>query len=191
MAATLSISSARGLEARSSVLRRRNELAESHLELVPPIARQILASLPPSFELDDLISVGYVGLLKAATNYDPARHNDTPFSAYARPVVRGAILDSVRRGKYVENTRAPLVEMPESGASPEYEARLDQSRRGESVRRAIDGLGERHKIVVELYYGSAEMRLPAVGERLGVSKSRASQLRREAVSQLRGELVGV
>ena len=175
---------------RDAVLRRRDELAESHLDLVPPIARAILASLPPSFELDDLLGQGNSGLLKAATNYDPRRHNGTPFSAYARPVIRGAILDSVKRGKYHENPRPPLSEMPEPAAVPDPESELDSDRRRLALARALETLGDRHRAVIDWRY-SDDLRFPVVGELLGVGKARASQLHMEAVRALRSELVGV
>lgn len=177
---------------RASLLRRRDELIESHLELVRQIARAFLSSLPSSFELDDLIGAGNLGLLKAATNYDPRRHNGTPFSAYARPVILGAIRDSVRRREWDwhEHTRSNVSEMPERAFTPEMEAFLDRVRQAEQVQRAVDGLGERHRAVVDSYYGE-EMRLPAVGERLGVGKSRASQLHVEALREIRAELAGV
>lgn len=44
---------------------------------------------------EDLVADGYVGLVKAARRYDPAR--GTPFKAFAGHFVRGAILDTVRR----------------------------------------------------------------------------------------------
>lgn len=175
---------------RERVLRRRDELVESHLDLVRQIASSIAPSLPARFELDDLIGAGNVGLLKAATNYDPRRHNGTPFSAYARPVIRGAILDSVRREawNWVDSTRTNVTEVPERSETPDLEGLLDLGRRIERVKRAVDGLGERHRDVIGGYYNE-ELRLPAVGERLGVGASRASQLHREAIRELRLELV--
>lgn len=172
---------------RAAVRLRRNALVESHLELVPPIARAIAASLPATFELDDLIQAGYLGLMAAATRYRPQAHNDTPFSAYARPVIRGAILDSVRRGKYVENTRPSISELPHPAVTPEPELELDAARRRERVSEAVDRLAPRLQCVVQLHYGRDE-RLPAVGRELGVGKSRASQLHMEALRQLRGAL---
>jgi RNA polymerase sigma factor (sigma-70 family) len=176
---------------RAGLLRRRDELIESNLGLVRLIAESILARVPACFELDDLIGAGWLGLLKAATNYDPRRHNGTPFSAYARPVIRGAILDSIRREAwdFAEVTRTNLTEIPERGVNPDYEARLDREREYTRVRRAVESLGERERAVVETYYGAGE-RLPAVGERLGVSKSRASQLHVAALRGIRAELVG-
>lgn len=93
-------------------LAQRNALVETHLSLIPPIARRLRRRLPPSFELDDLIGEGLVGLLRAATSYRPREHNGTPFSAYARLKIRGAIIDSVRRRAWEENTRNPLEDAP-------------------------------------------------------------------------------
>jgi RNA polymerase sigma factor (sigma-70 family) len=94
---------------RNRFLEARNALVEAHLHLVPDIAGRIHAGLPPSFDLEDLISEGNLGLIKAATRYRPRAHNRTPFSAFARKRIRGAIFDSVRRRHYTENTHFPLV----------------------------------------------------------------------------------
>jgi RNA polymerase sigma factor (sigma-70 family) len=91
----------------------RNLLVETHLKLVPPIARGVHRSLPPSFELDDLIGEGNVGLMHAAARYEPKAHGGTPFSAYAKQRIHGAIVDSVRRKAWLENTANPLEDAPE------------------------------------------------------------------------------
>lgn len=96
----------------------RDTLIETHLKLVPPIARRVKKKLPPSFELDDLIGEGYIGLMRAAERYDPTNHGGTPFSAFARPRIRGAMVDSVRRKAYQENTRNPLEDAPEPITTP-------------------------------------------------------------------------
>lgn len=98
---------------RSRVRAERNTLVESHLYLVPPIAGVIHLRLPPSFELADLEGEGYVGLIRAATRYRPQLHNQTPFSAFARKRIYGAMIDSVRRRAWAENTRNPLDDAPE------------------------------------------------------------------------------
>lgn len=172
---------------RARVLARRDSLVEQHLDLVDSIARAVAASLPRTFELDDLIQVGRLGLLRAATNYRPDEHNDTPFSAYARPVIRGAILDSARRGKYVENTRPSITEMPHPALECDAEGELDRARSRARLRRAVDGLAPRLKTVIQIHYGEDE-RLPLVGAALGVGKSRASQLHLEALQELRAVL---
>ncbi|MCU1325724.1 MAG: polymerase sigma factor, FliA/WhiG family/RNA polymerase sigma factor, sigma-70 family, partial [Bryobacterales bacterium] len=82
---------------RARLIERRNELVMSHLDLVESVARSVFAGLPPTFLLEDLIQTGRVALLDAATRYRPQQHGGAPFSAFARQVVRGAILNSTRR----------------------------------------------------------------------------------------------
>jgi RNA polymerase sigma factor for flagellar operon FliA len=72
----------------------RETLILEHLPQVHWIAARIHEKLPPSVELDDLISAGIVGLLSAVDNFDPS-HNAT-LKTYAEYKIRGAILDSIR-----------------------------------------------------------------------------------------------
>lgn len=65
-----------------------------HLPLVRSIARLMSISLPPSIEHGELVNYGVIGLINAATRFDPRR--GVRFEAYAPPVVRGAILDGLR-----------------------------------------------------------------------------------------------
>jgi RNA polymerase sigma factor (sigma-70 family) len=95
-------------EHRGRVLQARDELIKKHTYLVPPIARRIHKSLPPSFDIDDLIGEGNLGLLRAAIRYKPRAHGGTPFSAYARRVISGAIRDSYRRRHWTNATMAPI-----------------------------------------------------------------------------------
>ncbi len=72
----------------------RESLILEHLKQVNWIATRIHEKLPPSVELDDLISAGVVGLLAAIDNFDPTRN--TTLRTYAEYKIRGAILDSIR-----------------------------------------------------------------------------------------------
>lgn len=65
-----------------------------NLPLVRHIAQKIAANLRGRVELDDLISAGTVGLVRAARAFDPTR--DAEFRTYAYIRVRGAILDELR-----------------------------------------------------------------------------------------------
>jgi RNA polymerase sigma-B factor len=82
-------------------LQRRNALVEAHRHLVPPLAGHYwLRCQEPR---DDLTQVGLLGLIRAAELY---RHSlQTPFAAFARPHIRGAILHYLRDG-------APSVRLP-------------------------------------------------------------------------------
>ena len=73
-------------------IRHRNSRVDRYRQLVRPIALHYAIRSPEP--LDDLIQVGLMGLLRAAELYDEA--TATPFSAFARPHIRGAILHYLR-----------------------------------------------------------------------------------------------
>lgn len=54
----------------------------------------MLVRLPASVTWEELVSAGYLGLIEAVDRYDEERTNS--FSAFARPRIRGAMLDSLR-----------------------------------------------------------------------------------------------
>ena len=66
---------------------------------VKRIAYHLLARLPASVQVDDLIQAGMLGLLEAAHRYDPAQGAN--FATFAEPRIRGAMLDEIRRGDWV------------------------------------------------------------------------------------------
>lgn len=65
---------------------------------VKRIAYHLLARLPPSVQVDDLIQAGMLGLLEAARRYDSAQ--GAHFSTFAEPRIRGAMLDEIRKGDW-------------------------------------------------------------------------------------------
>jgi RNA polymerase sigma factor for flagellar operon FliA len=72
----------------------REALILQHLSQVNWIASRIHEKLPPSVELEDLISAGVVGLVAAVDNFDPSQN--ASLKTYAEYKIRGAILDSIR-----------------------------------------------------------------------------------------------
>ncbi|WP_298717884.1 RNA polymerase sigma factor FliA [uncultured Oceanisphaera sp.] len=76
-----------------------NQLVERHAGLVRRIAHHLLARLPDSVLLDDLIQSGMVGLLEAARNFDAGK--GASFETFAGIRIRGAMLDEIRRGDWV------------------------------------------------------------------------------------------
>ncbi len=73
-------------------------MVEEYAPLVHRIARKMVARLPPNVEIDDLKSVGVIGLIDALEKYEPGRGS---FRAYAEIRIRGAILDELRRLDWV------------------------------------------------------------------------------------------
>ncbi len=86
-------------------------LVESCQGLVRSLAVQIGRKFHGSFELDDLIAYGQVGLAQAARDFQPDR--GTQFSTYAYYRIRGAIYDGISRMSWV-------------GGRPPQEARFQQ-----------------------------------------------------------------
>lgn len=76
-----------------------NQLVERHAGLVRRIAHHLLARLPDSVLLDDLIQSGMVGLLEATRNFDASK--GASFETFAGIRIRGAMLDEIRRGDWV------------------------------------------------------------------------------------------
>jgi RNA polymerase sigma factor (sigma-70 family) len=78
-------------------------LADEHQELVVKVAKKMLHRFDPSNSLDELISYGYEGLVKAAKDYDPAL--GTTFEGYAFHAVSGAIKSGVRGSSWYTRTQ--------------------------------------------------------------------------------------
>ncbi len=76
-----------------------DELIHKHAFLVKRIAQHLLARLPDSVQLDDLIQSGMIGLLEAARKYDASK--GASFETYAGIRIRGAMMDEIRKGDWV------------------------------------------------------------------------------------------
>lgn len=72
----------------------RNQRIKRYLPLVERIARRMLVRLPASVTWEELVSAGHIGLIEAVDRYDAERTSS--FSTFARPRIRGAMLDSLR-----------------------------------------------------------------------------------------------
>lgn len=228
----------------ASTVETRDQLVMEHVGLVKTLAQRLAQRLPSQVEMNDLISVGVLGLIDAATRYRPSL--GVPFEAFARRRVNGAMLDALRELDWAPRSLRRLRrEMDAAVASlrhrlgrepreeeiaeamdlsvPAYEKALEQLRTLEvgSVRqldaptpdgtplielcidgsedavaqlerkelklhlaRAIEGLPERERQILAMYY-QEELTLAEIGDVIGVCESRVSQLRSLAISRLR------
>lgn len=78
----------------------REELVVLHLDLVARLARQLAGRSPI---LDDLIQVGYIGLMKAIERFEPERR--VSFTAYAVPTIGGEMRRYLR-------DKGPIIHIP-------------------------------------------------------------------------------
>jgi RNA polymerase sigma factor for flagellar operon FliA len=93
----------------------RDSLIENYLYLVRYVAGKMSMSVPPSVEIDDLVSSGVVGLMDAIEKYDPNR--DTKFETYAVSRIRGAIVDDLRSLDWVPRSVRRKARMLEDAYS--------------------------------------------------------------------------
>tara|TARA_B100000686_G_scaffold345413_1_gene429985 strand:+ start:96 stop:857 length:762 start_codon:yes stop_codon:yes gene_type:complete len=70
------------------------QVIKEYAPMIKYVANRIALRLPPHIEVDDLISVGVLGLIDAIEKFDPTR--GAKFKTYAEFRVRGAILDELR-----------------------------------------------------------------------------------------------
>lgn len=72
----------------------REVLVVNYLPLVRYVAGQMRMSLPRHVDVEDLISYGSIGLIRAVDRFDV--DHGAPFTAFAAQWIRGAILDEIR-----------------------------------------------------------------------------------------------
>lgn len=119
---------------------------EQCLPLVRRIAHHLMARLPSSVVVDDLIQAGVVGLIDAIHKYDSGK--GASFETYAGIRIRGAMIDEVRRGEWAprsvhRNARA----IQDAVRSVEYRVGRDAN-----DREVADELG----ISLDEYYAMAQ-----------------------------------
>ena len=76
-----------------------DKIVKHYVPMVKRIAHHLMARLPSSVQVDDLIQAGMMGLLEAARKYDKSK--GASFETYAGIRIRGNMLDEVRRGDWV------------------------------------------------------------------------------------------
>ena len=82
-----------------------------------------------------------------------------------------------------------LIDTIEDTSGPQPSHALDQTELREALGEAIARLPEREKLVITLYYYE-ELTLREIGEVLGVTESRVSQLHTKAILRLKARLAG-
>jgi len=85
----------RKMRSRNSQGLDRDRMAEEYLPLVRHVVSRIAANLPSHVDTDELFQVGSVGLVNASRAFDANR--GVSFKTYAFALIRGAILDELRR----------------------------------------------------------------------------------------------
>lgn len=146
----------------------KEELVLHYQGLVFKLAHKIVRKLRQGTEVEDLISDGMVGLVKAIDAFDPSR--GFKFSTYATPVVRGSILNGLRRLEWVpERTKTKVRHLQK--AVDKLQAVTGRRPTEEDIAQELDmSAKEVYEIIADL----SSMYLLSLDTPLGTEDSDAS-----------------
>jgi RNA polymerase sigma factor for flagellar operon FliA len=126
-------------------------IISQHTVLVKRIAYHLLARLPASVQVDDLIQSGMIGLLEASNNFDHSK--GASFETFAGIRIRGAMLDEIRRGDWTPRSVHKNSRMV-SEAIKTLEADLGRDVTDIEVAEKLDiSLNDYHHILSEVSTG--------------------------------------
>ena len=177
----------------------RDTLVERNLRLVVYIARKFENT---GVGIEDLISIGTIGLIKAVNTFDPAKK--IKLATYASRCIENEILMFLRRTSRQKlevsldeplNTDWDGNELLLSdilGTESDLVSRdLDSSIEKEMLHHAIRSLNPREKHIVNLRYGlgsEKEHTQKEVADMMGISQSYISRLEKRIIEKLKDEL---
>jgi RNA polymerase sigma factor (sigma-70 family) len=143
---------------------------ENYMPLAKSLAIAAKKKLPSNYDLDDLTSVAYLGLVEAANRF--SEDKQTQFSTFAYLRIQGSILDFLRKEKY--NNNVDLTN------EPFYQDKFESS----LFDKIETELGSRAAKVIRLRFVD-EYSMKEIGKEIGIAESRVSQLLSEYVIQIR------
>ena len=177
----------------------RARLIEHNLRLVVYIARRFENT---GTGLEDLVSIGTVGLIKAINTYQADKN--IKLATYASRCIENEILmymrkSSVRRGEI--SIDEPLnvdwdgneLLLSDVLGSEEDSVDFELNKREEKrvLHEAVAALSPRERLIVELRYGfsgRAEMTQKEVADMLGISQSYISRLEKKIMHRLKKKI---
>ena len=171
----------------------RRRLIEQHLPLVRGLASRFVHD---SEQLEDLVQVGSVGLIKAVDRFDPRRGSS--LRAYAIPTIVGEIRrhlrDATQPLRVPRAQRAlgavrtvPLELEADTARDAAAERRLELGEERVLLASGLRTLARRERRIVHLrYYGGLSQR--RIAAELGLSQVHVSRLLRQSLGKLRAEI---
>ena len=177
----------------------RNRLVEHNLRLVAHIVKKYYAQTE---EVDDLISIGTVGLIKGINTYNPEK--GVKLSSYASRCIENEILMYFRGSRKtagdvslsdaldVEEDGGGLSMMDVISQEDDMAERLGSEEISRILRDYVDTeLTKREAEIIRMRYG-LDGKLPVTqrqaAERCGISRSYVSRIEKHALEKLRAAL---
>ncbi len=177
----------------------KSSLIEHNLRLVVYIARKFDNT---GVDIDDLISVGTIGLIKAVNSYNFEKN--IKLATYASRCIENEILMHLRRvvrmrcevsldePLNVDFEGNELLISDILGTEPDIVSKnLESSVEKELLMSAVAKLSERERMIMELRFGlkgEEEKTQKEVADMLGISQSYISRLEKKIILRLRKEL---
>lgn len=177
----------------------RRVLVERNLRLVVYIARKFENT---GVGLEDLVSIGTIGLIKAANTFRSDKN--IKLATYASRCIENEILMYIRKN---QNQRLELsLDAPLSsdrdgnelllsdilGSDEENVGkRLEDEEEKSAIAEAVALLGEREREIIELRFGLGgrrEMTQKEVADALGISQSYISRLEKKTINRLKEQI---
>ncbi|HTU85401.1 MAG TPA: sigma-70 family RNA polymerase sigma factor [Solirubrobacteraceae bacterium] len=158
----------------------KQELVRSHLPLVRAVARRYGGR---GEDLEELVQVGSLALVKASSRFDPDR--GVAFASFAAPAVEGEIRrhlsDRRRRGT------PSIADAPDGAADPAGELTVgDESESRVLLADSLRVLEDRERRIVFLRF-HADMTERQIASKIGLSQAHVSRLLEGALAKLRAE----
>ncbi len=178
----------------------RRELIEHNLRLVVYIAKKFENT---GTGLEDMISIGTIGLIKAINTFHADRN--IKLATYASRCIENEILMHVRKnaGRRELSIDEPLsvdwdgneLLLSDVLGSDDEDIlqRLESVEEKKTIREVIAGLSEREQVIVTMRYGlngGRELTQKEVADRMGISQSYISRLEKKILARLGRELSG-
>lgn len=176
----------------------RTRLVEHNLRLVVYIAKKFENT---GVGIEDLISIGTIGLVKAINTFRPEKN--IKLATYASRCIENEILMFLRKG---QNQHELSLEEPLTGDNDGNELllsdilssdddavykHLETEEDRKILHAALDCLDEREKMIISLRFGlinGKEMTQKEVADLLGISQSYISRLEKKIIARLREEI---
>lgn len=173
----------------------RRTLIERNLRLVAHVAKRFDHSRE---DMDDLISIGTIGLIKAVNTFD--QHKRTRLATYAARCIENEILMYLRATKKLkgelllyepmgsdkEGNEITLLEI--LGTAPdEVPHKVEMTLEEESLYEKVRELEPRERMVLMMRYGlgnGPEQTQREIARKMGISRSYVSRIEKKAVQKL-------
>lgn len=178
----------------------KNTLIEKNLRLVVYISKKFESS---GVNIEDLISIGTIGLMKAVNSYDLSKN--IKLATYASRCIENEILMFLRKNNKIraeisidepintdsEGNDLSLADILGSDSDSMFKM-VEDSDNKKILMGAIKKLNEREKIIMQMRYGFdglEELTQKEVADKLGISQSYISRIEKKVINSLKKDFL--